>query len=66
MRTAAAADNYTYAETNYANPHAPTAYFNGSATTTYSYDAIGNLATTSGASTSTYMWDYRNRMMRGR
>ena len=58
-------DNYTYAETNYANPHAPTAFFNGSATTTYAYDAIGNLATTTGAATSTFNWDYRNRMIRG-
>lgn len=46
-------DNYTYAETNYANPHAPTGYFNGSATTTFAYDAIGNLATTTGAATTT-------------
>jgi YD repeat-containing protein len=59
-----AADNYTYAETNYANPHALTAFFNGAATTTYAYDAIGNLATTTGAATSTFMWDYRNRMIR--
>jgi RHS repeat-associated protein len=58
MRTAAVA------ERNYANPHALTAFFNGSATTTYSYDAIGNLATTTGAATSTFMWDYRNRMLR--
>jgi RHS repeat-associated protein len=35
MRTAAA---HTYAETNYANSHAPTGYFNGTATTTYAYD----------------------------
>ena len=59
-----AADNYTYAETNYANPHALTAFFNGTATTTYAYDAIGNLATTTGAATSTFNWDYRNRMIR--
>jgi YD repeat-containing protein len=56
---AVAADNYTYA-----NPHALTGYFNGIATTTYSYDAIGNLATTTGAATSTFNWDYRNRMIR--
>jgi hypothetical protein len=58
-----ALDNYTYAETNYANPHALTGYFNGSATTTYGYNAIGNLASTTGAATSTYTWDYRNRML---
>jgi YD repeat-containing protein len=58
------AERYTYAETNYANPHALTGFFNGSATTTYAYDAIGNLATTSGAATSTFNWDYRNRMIR--
>ena len=40
------------------------AFFNGSATTTYAYDAIGNLATTTGAATSTFNWDYRNRMIR--
>jgi RHS repeat-associated protein len=57
------ADNYTYAETNYANPHAPTAFFNGVATTTYSYDNNGNLTGRTGAATSTYMWDYRNRMI---
>ena len=39
MGLAVAADNYTYTETNYA----PTAFFNGSATTTYAYDAIGHL-----------------------
>ena len=60
MRTAAA---HTYAETNYANPHAPTAFFSGSATTTYAYDANGNLTGTTGAATSTFMWDYRNRMI---
>jgi YD repeat-containing protein len=62
MRIAVAAGNYTYAETNYANPHAPTAFFKGTATTTYSYDNNGNLTGRTGAATSTYMWDYRNRM----
>jgi YD repeat-containing protein len=38
----------TYAETNYANPHALTGYFNGSATTTYSYDNNANLLTLTG------------------
>ena len=64
MRVAVAGENYTYTETNYANPHALTGYFNGTATTTYAYDAIGNLATTTGAATSTFNWDYRNRMVR--
>ena len=40
------------------------AFFNGTATTTYAYDAIGNLATTTGAATSTFNWDYRSRMIR--
>jgi RHS repeat-associated protein len=60
---AAHVGRYTYAEVNYANPHAPTAYFNGIATTTYSYDNNGNLLTLTGAATSTYTWDYRNRMI---
>jgi len=47
----------------YANPHALTAYFNGVATTTSAYDNNGNLASTTGAATSTYTWDYRNRMI---
>jgi hypothetical protein len=33
------------------------------ATMTYGYNAIGNLASTTGAATSTYTWDYRNRMI---
>ena len=60
----AAATRYAYAETSYANPHALTSYFTGTATTTYTYDANGNLATTTGAATSTFGWDYRNRMTR--
>ncbi|WP_292530889.1 SpvB/TcaC N-terminal domain-containing protein [Methylocystis sp.] len=47
---------YTYAETNYSNPHAPTT-ING---TTYSYDNNGNLI--SKGSTG-YAWDYRNRLL---
>ena len=43
---AVAADNYTYAGTNYVNPHALSTFFNGTATTTYTYDTIGNLAST--------------------
>jgi hypothetical protein len=57
-------DNYSHAETGYSNPHAPSAFFNGVATTTFSYDANGNLATTTGAATSTFNWDYRNRLTR--
>src|SRR3989344_5764439 len=54
---------YTYAGTNYANPHAVTQIGNGVSTTTYSYDNNGNLAqkTTDGNST-TYIWDYANRL----
>jgi YD repeat-containing protein len=63
MRLAVVGDNYTYAKANFSNPHAPTAFFNGSATTTYAYDANGNLTGSTGATTSTFMWDYRNRMM---
>jgi YD repeat-containing protein len=55
--------NCKYAETNYANPHALTGFFSGTATTTYAYDNNGNLASTTGAATSTYTWDYRNRMI---
>ncbi len=55
-------DNYAYAETDYANPHAPTGIYTNGATTTYAYDANGNLTGTTGAATSTYIWDYRNRM----
>jgi hypothetical protein len=29
MKVAVVAEGNTYAETNYANPHAPTAFFNG-------------------------------------
>lgn len=47
--------SYTYAETGYANPHAPTT-ING---VTLSYDNNGNVAT---YAPWTYGWDYRNRM----
>lgn len=46
---------YTYAGTNYANPHAVT----GIRGTTYAYDNNGNL-TSKGVWT--YAWDYQNRM----
>jgi len=47
--------SYTYAQTGYANPHAVTAI----ASTTYSYDNNGNLAS-AGAIANT--WDYRNEL----
>ena len=47
--------NYTYAETNYTNPHAVTD-ING---TTYAYDNNGNLTNDE---TWTHGWDYRNRL----
>jgi len=60
---AVVAERCTYAETNYSNPHALTRYFNGTATTTYAHDNNANLLTLWGAATSTYTWDYRNRMI---
>src|SRR5450755_4119706 len=42
-----------------ANPDAPTQIANGTATTTYGYDNNGNLTS---AGTSTFSWDYNNRM----
>lgn len=50
-----ATTTYTYAGTNYANPHAPT----GIGGVTYSYDNNGNLT---GDGTWSYVWDYRNRL----
>jgi RHS repeat-associated protein len=47
---------YTYAETNFANPHAPTT-ING---ITYRYDRNGNTASTSAGHLNT--WDYRSRL----
>ena len=47
--------SYTYAGTNYANPHAVTSV-NG---TTYTYDNNGNLT---GDGTRTNTWDYRNQL----
>ena len=47
--------SYTYAGTNYANPHAPTT-ING---VTYAYDNNGNLTT---AGSNTYTWNYRDRL----
>ena len=48
---------YTYAGTNYANPHAPTS-ING---VILSYDNNGNLTA---YGTSTYTWNYRNQLTR--
>jgi RHS repeat-associated protein len=55
---------YTYGGTGYANPHAPTAIFDGTATTTLTYDNNGNLVqTVRGATTTTYVYDYANRLI---
>lgn len=55
---------YSYAGTGYANPHAFTQLSNGVSTSTFAYDANGNLTqkTTDGVST-TYEWDYANRLI---
>ncbi|MEN9390690.1 MAG: hypothetical protein RLZZ283_790, partial [Candidatus Parcubacteria bacterium] len=47
--------SYTYAGTGYANPHAPTAI----GTSTLSYDNSGNVLS---LASSTYTWDFNNRM----
>lgn len=50
---------YTYAQTGYTNPDAATQI----GTTNFMYDNAGNLLTSgNGTATSTYAWDYRNRM----
>ncbi|MBI4133320.1 hypothetical protein HY478_01770, partial [Candidatus Uhrbacteria bacterium] len=56
-------NTYTYAGTNYANPHAVTQIGNGVSTTTYGYDVNGNVTQKSvdGVLT-TYIWDYANRL----
>lgn len=51
---------YLYAGTGYYNPHAPTSFYNGSATTTYAYDNNGN-ATSAGSWTYTY--NYKNQLI---
>jgi RHS repeat-associated protein len=51
---------YAYAQTGFANPDALTSLGNGISTTTYSYDANGNLIQAGGWN---YMWDYLNRML---
>ena len=51
---------YSYGTIGYANPDAVTSIGNGFSTTTYTYDANGNLIQAGGWS---YMWDYLNRML---
>jgi RHS repeat-associated protein len=51
---------YAYPQTGYMNPDAVGTIGNGFSTTTYSYDANGNLIQAGGWS---YMWDYLNRML---
>jgi RHS repeat-associated protein len=51
---------YTYGQTGYANPDALTSINNGISTTTYTYDANGNVTQAGGW---TYVWDYLNRML---
>jgi YD repeat-containing protein len=54
---------YTYAGIGYANPDAVTQIGNGHSTSTFSYDADGNLAQkTVDGTTTTYIWDYANRL----
>ena len=52
-------DSYAYSETNYANPHAPTQYGTGTATSTYLYDSNGNITVATGTASTTFTWDYR-------
>jgi RHS repeat-associated protein len=56
--------SYQYGGVSYANPHALTQLSNGLSTSTFSYDAAGNLTQklTDGTLT-TYSWDYANRLI---
>jgi RHS repeat-associated protein len=55
---------YTYAGTNYANPHAVTQIANGVSTSTFAYDNDGNLIQkTTDGTTTTYAYDYANRLI---
>jgi len=54
---------YSYGGTGYANPDAVTSIGNGVATSSYYYDFNGNLASTSGATSTAYTWDYFNRLI---
>lgn len=51
--------SYSYAGTNYSNPHAVTQIADGVSTSTYTYDTNGNLVS-EGATA--YTWDYRNQL----
>jgi uncharacterized protein RhaS with RHS repeats len=65
MRAAAPGvpSGYSYGGVAYANPDAPTQIANGVSTTTFSYDADGNLTQkTVDGTTTTYVWDYANRL----
>ena len=54
---------YSYGGMAYANPDAPTQIANGVSTTTFSYDADGNVVQkTVDGTTTTYVWDYANRL----
>jgi YD repeat-containing protein len=56
-------NTYTYAGTDYANPHAVTQIANGLSTTTFTYDNNGNVTQkTTDGTTTTYVWDYANRL----
>jgi YD repeat-containing protein len=55
---------YSYSGTSYANPDAPTQIATGYSTTTFSYDANGNvIQKTVDGTTTTYVWDYANRLI---
>jgi uncharacterized protein RhaS with RHS repeats len=65
MRTAApgASRGYPHGGTAYANPDAVTQIANGLSTTTFSYDADGNVTQkTVDGTTTTYVYDYANRL----
>ena len=51
---------YAYPQTGYMNPDALGSLGNGVSTTTYAYDANGNLIQAGGRN---YVWDYLNRML---
>jgi RHS repeat-associated protein len=56
--------SYQYGGVSYANPDAPTQIANGVSTSTFSYDADGNLIQkTTDGTTTTYVWDYANRLI---
>ncbi|HRH22459.1 MAG TPA: SpvB/TcaC N-terminal domain-containing protein [Candidatus Paceibacterota bacterium] len=55
---------YLYSGSGYLNPHAPSEYFDGTASTTYTYDNNGNLTSSIFSSaTTTYTWDFLNRLV---